>query len=189
MAASAPPSYPQSTGRGTGTTASSSRLAAPATANRLVTAPVPHFDSILRAAPAFDDDFGWDDEDSQSASSSTLSLNEIKQDGEGSTGRQELLSLIAAHADYHISLHACLDANVTLQQVIHGTQEQLHVDAGKVKSLSTKIANLERRGEALRVEGDKKARMFWSPKRKREWRRQMAEVSEARRKNVPPLYL
>jgi hypothetical protein len=143
--------------------ASSTRKAAP---------PVPHFDSVLRAAPALDDDFDLE-EIAESASSSTLSLPDQLTASEGSS----LQTLLRPHIEHHASLHAYLDANSMLQEFILQTRESIHIDAGKVKSSHSKVSRLEKDLGSVRLEAEKKGKLFWSPKRRREWRRRMAEVS------------
>lgn len=152
----APPSYPQSTSRNTATRS----------------APVPHFDSILRAAPEFDAELDLTDIGNESASSSTLSLPQHT----ASRGSQSWKTHLTPYLEQHASLHAYLDANTQLESLIHHTQENIHIDAGKIKTTSTKTTRLEKRLNELILEGSKKGRIFWSPKRRRHWRHSMIEV-------------
>ena len=157
--AAAPPSYPQSNEANNNSTSSTTA------------APVPHFDSILRAAPAFDDDFDVEAL-ADSPSSSTVSLSEQLDASEGSNLKRKL----RPHIEHHTSLHAYLDANSLLEELIIETRERLHMDAGKVKSTSSKVTRLKADLEGLRLDSEKKGKVFWSPKKKREWRRRVAEV-------------
>ncbi|UZJ54842.1 hypothetical protein CBS101457_004162 [Exobasidium rhododendri] len=130
--------------------------------------PVPHFDSILRAAPALDADVDLEELD-DSASSSTLSLPDQVNTSEGSS----LQKILRPHIEHHTSLHAYLDANSALEELILQTREKLHIDAGKVKSTFSRVNRLERIQLSLKSEGEKKGKIFWSPKKKRDWRRQV----------------
>lgn len=161
-----PPPYLQSTGSATG----SSRAG-----QRAVVAPVPFFDSILRAAPAFDIDDNDSEvgHDNDSASSSTLSLSEqLKRNAVS-----DWSSTLAPHLQQHASLHAYLDANPRLQEKLADLKDAIHTNLGKRTSLATRVARLQKKLHLVQLESDKRVKLLLSPKKKREFRRQVKEIS------------
>jgi predicted nucleic acid-binding Zn-ribbon protein len=164
--AAAPPPYPQS-----------SAQAATSTSHRnqsSVISPVPFFDSILRAAPAFDyeneDEIGHDND---SASSSTVSLTQQLAQNTVS----DWSSKVGPNLEQHASLHAFLDANANLNERLTHVKERIHTTAGKRTSLATRVTRLQKKLHELQLESDQRRKLLFRPKKRREFVRQVHEVT------------
>lgn len=163
--ASAPPPYTQPT-RTAGARISQSQSS--------VGPPIPFFDSILRAAPAFDyeneEDIGHDND---SASSSTASLAEQLTQSAVS----DWSSTLIPHLEQHASLHAFLDANERLPENLENLKNRIHINLGKRTSLTTRVTRLQLKLHQLQLESDKRSKLLYRPKKRREFLRQVDEIT------------
>lgn len=130
-------------------------------------APAPHFDSILRAAPAYDDDDDGEGENEQV---------EEEEEDVNLPPATNILTAIRPHLQHHSSLHAYLDANMLLEEMILGTQERIYEDSGRLKSQK---AELKRANEELKLlqsaKGKGAGSAFWMPKKKKAYKMKMEE--------------
>lgn len=140
-------------------------------------APAPHFDSILRAAPAYDAD------DTESADSNEdLDLGQIPSSSlsDPPTARESTAAVAEAirpHLAHHSSLHAYLDANRMLEEMMIAMRQKIHEDSGRLKSRIAELKRMERvLAEAQEVKG--KGAVLWLPKKKRLYRMKVEKVRE-----------
>lgn len=136
----------------------------------VISPPKPFFNSILRAAPAFDHEN--EEIDFDESPSSTLSLPlDLKLPDATSHWSFALKS----HLPQHASLHAYLDANEKLHEKIAQLTENIHIDAGKRTSVNTRITHIQRRLHDIQLESDKKVKLMLSPRKRKAMRRQIHE--------------
>lgn len=139
----------------------------------IVAPPEPFFDSILRAAPAFDEEneeeqYHFDESPSSSILSLPLDLKLLNV-------KSHWIHTLKPHLPQHASLHAYLDANSTLHETIAQLRERIHINAGKRTSVNTRITHLQRKMHDIQLESDKRMKLILSPKKRRTIRRQIQD--------------
>lgn len=135
---------------------------------------MPHFDSVLRAAPAYDDDDSdWDDGASMgsSISHSKVQYTSSPQD------LQELILKAKKYAVSHTSFHAYLDANTHLEHNIKELQNRIHEESGKLTSRKAELRRLEKQKASLLSQRKGKVKLLWTPKKRSSWRGKLNSVS------------
>lgn len=135
-------------------------------------APAPHFDSILRAAPAYDND----DDEEEDEEMRRRREEEEQEEEQNLPPSTDVHEAIRPHLQHHSSLHAYLDANLLLEEMIMGTQERIYEDSGRLKSQKAELKRAEEDVKILQsVKGKGAGTVFWMPKKKRAFRAKMEE--------------
>lgn len=130
-------------------------------------APAPHFDSILRAAPAYDED----DEEQEIGGNEQAEEEELNL-----PTPTNITDAIRPHLQHHSSLHAYLDANMMLEEMILGTQERIYEDSGRLKSQRAELRRAEADLKILQsAKGKGTGAAFWMPKKKKAYKAKMEE--------------
>lgn len=131
----------------------------------------PHFDSILRAAPAYDDD----DDDDGDGELLQGDGNEEETYGEALQAKKSVAQTIRPHIAHHHSLHAYLDANQMLEETIAESRNRVNESAGQVRKKDAEVVKAEVfLKEAQAQKG--KSSMLWTPKKRKAFAATLTKV-------------
>jgi hypothetical protein len=134
--------------------------------------PTPHFDSILRAAPAYDDDDYNEEEDNSNDQVRLQDSNDGPSDFNGTVSQ-----IIAPHIAHHHSLHAYLDANQLLEETVTDVRNRVNEGVGQVRKKEAEVIKAQ---VGLKNAQAQKGRssMLWAPKKRKQFKAALDKVSD-----------
>lgn len=153
----------------------SGALSVNASASGIGNGTAPHFDSILRAAPAYDDD---DDDDDGDEGFVEGDDNEGDDRGDAREATRSVAQTIRPHIAHHHSLHAYLDANQMLEETIAESRNRVNESAGQVRKKDAEVVKAQVfLKEAQAQKG--KSSMLWTPKKRKAFAATMTKASNS----------